>query len=83
MILRMRTLGDRLQLRRIEEALDVGALNNRDVGEDWLNPTNPERVSEVLQNFPSEGFSEFYDLQNSQEMARFHSELVRHFFFVR
>jgi hypothetical protein len=83
MILRMRSLGDRLQLRRIEEALDVGALNNRDVGEDWLNPTDPDRVKEVLRNFPSEGFSEFFDLQNSQEMARFHSELVRHFFFVQ
>ncbi len=84
MILTMREKADRLQLRRIEEALKLGSLNQRDVGEDPLNPTDPERVERILErDFPPRGFSEFYDLQQQQEMARFHNELLRHFFFIR
>lgn len=78
MILRMRGLAERLQLRRIEEALATGALNQRDVGEDPLNPTNPERVANTLEReFPPRGFGEFFDLQQQQEMARFHLELLK------
>jgi len=78
MISRMHDLADRLQLRRIEEALATGELNQRDVGEDPLNPDNPERVERILDlKFPPRGFSEFFDLQNQQEMARFHNELLR------
>ena len=84
MIVRMRDLSDRLQLRRIEEAIKIGRLTESDVGPDGLNPIDPERVNSVLDdNFPPQQFSEFFDLQNSQEMARFHNELIRHFFFVR
>jgi hypothetical protein len=84
MILSMRQKADRLQLRRIEEALKLGRLNQRDVGDDPLNPDDPERVERVLEReFPARGFAEFFDLEQQQEMARFHNELLRHFFFVR
>jgi hypothetical protein len=84
MILAMRDRADRLQIRRIEEGLASGRLDERDVGDDWLNPADPERVQRILDTyFPARGFSEFFDLQSTQEMARFHNELIRHFFFVR
>jgi hypothetical protein len=74
----MHELSDRLQLRRIEEALATGELNQRDVGDDWLNPDNPERVERILDlKFPPRSFSEFFDLQQQQEMARFHNELLK------
>lgn len=73
----------RLQTRRVEEALADGRLNNLDLGEDWMNPTEPERVYSILDTYyPARSYSEFFDLQQQQEMARFHNELLRHFFFV-
>ena len=48
MVNRMRTSHDQLQVRRITEALADGALQPADVGEDYLNPTNPEVVDRVL-----------------------------------
>lgn len=78
MINRMHDLADRLELRRIEEALATGELNQRDVGDDWLNPADPERVKRILDlKFPPRSFSEFFDLQQQQEMARFHNEILK------
>ena len=68
----------RLQLRRVEEAITNGDLFDGDVGEDPLNPTNPELVREVLarDQYRPNNFSEYYDLASHVEMARFHMEIL-------
>ena len=67
-----------LQLRRVEEAITNGDLFDGDVGEDPLNPANPELVDEVLSRdqYRPNNFSEYYDLASHVEMARFHMEIL-------
>ena len=79
LINRMNLQADKLQMRRIEEAIEAGDLRERDVGPDPLNPTNPDRVRQVLatSTYQPTSFSEYYDLQNHQEMARFHLEILK------
>ena len=85
MILAMRRQADRLKARRLEEALGEGRLTQTDINRlEEGDEVAAERVKRVLDTYyPGRSFSEFFDLQQQQEMARFHNELSRHFFFVR
>ena len=67
-----------LQLRRIEEAITNGDLFQVDVGENPLEPVNPEAVEQVLarDTYRPNNFGEYFDLANHVEMARFHMEIL-------
>lgn len=78
LIYRMQQQFERLQRRRIEEALNDGALFEGQVGDDPMNPVNPEAVNAALAQpaYEPTNFSEYFDLQNHKEMARFHLEIL-------
>ena len=67
-----------LQLRRVEEAITNGDLFQIDVGENPLEPANPELVAQVLarDTYRPNNFGEYFDLANHVEMARFHMEIL-------
>ena len=67
-----------LQRRRVEEAITNGDLFPVDVGEDALEPANPELVAQVLarDTYRPNNFGEYFDLASHVEMARFHMEIL-------
>lgn len=82
LIFRMQEGFARLQARRIEEALNNGDLFDSQVGDDPMNPVEPDAVAAVLERpaYRPRNFSEYFDLQNHQEMARFHLEILSRVF---
>ena len=78
MVYRMKNAHDSLQQRRIADALADNNLEPADVGEDPLNPANPEKVDQVLAMFYSVfNYNEFRDLTGTHDMARFHLEILK------
>ena len=82
LIARMNDMFSVLQARRIEEAIDNGDLFPVQVGDDPMNPAEPEEVAAVLERplYAPRNFSEYFDLQGHQEMARYHLEILSRIF---
>ena len=76
LIARMQEMHDSIQLQRVQDALDAGRITLEEVGDDMLNPTDPPAVEAAIAQFRPQNYSEYFELQSHQEMARFHLEIL-------
>ena len=76
LINQMQTLHDTLRIKRIESALAAGRIDQAQVGDDPLDPVDAEAVDAAARAFSPTDYAEYFQLQSSQEMARFHLEIL-------